>query len=499
MARDTSKLVTIPGELHSAATGNIVTAAEEVFDYNKNKYQKDINQEIDYIKAIGYYECSTPGSTAAKAITIDSSVSLSTKILCKVKFVEKNTANSATMNINGTGEKDLYYNGVRVAVNNSWYPNEVVDLYYDGTNYQAKSCADTLEYDVSLHQTHEITEIITTTRTLIFNGDVTSNWESKTPVSNSSVKRYTRSETNTGQDVDSTTVDGPHKTYDSTTNETTVVYITTHTYTHFVNNYTFDEAVNAVPEAYKHGGLKLRFISSNKSGQSSGNKYVQYRLMTDSWSTTESDWQGVDDEPTRGSRNVVESGGAFDFANRVILVKYWGNFTPSTFPTPQLGQYLYNTREHTLYVGEIDPVASTGEEDVVVWNEINLKDHTIYINGDTFVSYIWDGEAMKPITKFLMVIDEDSETTGENILPNILYRWGSMHEITVSWSANDIEGYVNEYMIEFTVDGDGFTLTLPEGVRWVDEPTWEDGYTYQVSIVDNLAVYAGWEAPEENE
>jgi hypothetical protein len=152
-----------------------------------------------------------------------------------------------------------------------------------------------------------------------------------------------------------------------------------------------------------------------------------------------------------------------------------------------------------LYVGEIDPVASTGEEDVVVWNEINLKDHTIYINGDTFVSYIWDGEAMKPITKFLMVIDEDSETTGENILPNILYRWGSMHEITVSWSANDIEGYVNEYMIEFTVDGDGFTLTLPEGVRWVDEPTWEDGYTYQVSIVDNLAVYAGWEAPEENE
>jgi hypothetical protein len=74
-----------------------------------------------------------------------------------------------------------------------------------------------------------------------------------------------------------------------------------------------------------------------------------------------------------------------------------------------------------------------------------------------------------------------------------------MHEITVSWSANDIEGYVNEYMIEFTVDGDGFTLTLPEGVRWVDEPTWEDGYTYQVSIVDNLAVYAGWEAPEENE
>ena len=37
--------------------------------------------------SVGYYECSTPGSTAAKTITTDSSVSLSTKILCKVKFV----------------------------------------------------------------------------------------------------------------------------------------------------------------------------------------------------------------------------------------------------------------------------------------------------------------------------------------------------------------------------------------------------------------------------
>ena len=46
MARDTSGLVTIPGELHSAATGNIVVAAEEVFDYTINKYQKDINQEV---------------------------------------------------------------------------------------------------------------------------------------------------------------------------------------------------------------------------------------------------------------------------------------------------------------------------------------------------------------------------------------------------------------------------------------------------------------------
>ena len=259
---------------------------------------------------VGYYECSTPGSTAAKTITTDSSVSLSTKILCKVKFVEKNTANNTTMNINGTGAKALYYNGVRAAANNSWYPNEVVDLYYDGTNYQAKSCADTLEYDVSLHQTHEITEITKTTRTLVFNGNVVSSWESETSISDSSVEGYTRSETNTGQDVDSTTVDGPNATYDSSANQTNVVYVTTHTYTHVVNNYTFQEAVNAVPMSYRHGGLKLRFISnSDGSVQSSDNKYVQYRLMNQNWSTVVTDWQGVDNEPTAGSNNLVNSGG----------------------------------------------------------------------------------------------------------------------------------------------------------------------------------------------
>ena len=38
-------------------------------------------------------------------------------------------------------------------------------------------------------------------------------------------------------------------------------------------------------------------------------EYVQYRLMKTAWSRDVGDWQGVDDEPTAGSRNLVESGG----------------------------------------------------------------------------------------------------------------------------------------------------------------------------------------------
>ena len=58
-----------------------------------------------------------------------------------------------------------------------------------------------------------------------------------------------------------------------------------------------------VPLEIREGGMTVRFVSN------SDNKYVQYRLMSTSFSTNESDWQGVDDEPTPGSDNLVKSGG----------------------------------------------------------------------------------------------------------------------------------------------------------------------------------------------
>ena len=50
-----------------------------------------------------------------------------------------------------------------------------------------------------------------------------------------------------------------------------------------------------IPSEIRCGGMSIRFV------QSSDNKYVQYRLMSNVWSTTVADWQGIDDEPTAGS------------------------------------------------------------------------------------------------------------------------------------------------------------------------------------------------------
>lgn len=64
-------------------------------------------------------------------------------------------------------------------------------------------------------------------------------------------------------------------------------------------------ALNTLSASYKRGGMSIKFV------QSSDNKYVQYRLMADSFNTTVSNWQGVDNEPTAGSENLVVSYGIY--------------------------------------------------------------------------------------------------------------------------------------------------------------------------------------------
>ena len=61
----------------------------------------------------------------------------------------------------------------------------------------------------------------------------------------------------------------------------------------------------------KKGGMSIKYV------QSSDNKYVQFRYMLEYANTTAgnaafvnvANWQGVDDEPTAGSENLVKSGG----------------------------------------------------------------------------------------------------------------------------------------------------------------------------------------------
>ena len=83
-----------------------------------------------------------------------------------------------------------------------------------------------------------------------------------------------------------------------------------------------------IPVAVRCGGMSIRFV------QSSENKYVQYRLMSQSFTTDVTQWQGVDKEPTVGSTNLVESSGVYEglsyISNQLLNTKQIASGTSSS-------------------------------------------------------------------------------------------------------------------------------------------------------------------------
>lgn len=78
------------------------------------------------------------------------------------------------------------------------------------------------------------------------------------------------------------------------------------------------------------------------------------------------------------------------------------------------------------------------------------------------------------------------------IRPNVLNVWAEpiSEEFEPTYLPGD-SGAMEEYMLEFTA-GENLSLVLPDGARWSEEPEFESGYTYHVSILNGLALYAGF-------
>ena len=87
---------------------------------------------------LGYYECSTAAGTAAKTVSASGYV-LTTGGCIRIKMNNANTADSVTLNINSTGAKALYYDGAQASSSNSWDAGDVLEVFYDGTQYQCAS------------------------------------------------------------------------------------------------------------------------------------------------------------------------------------------------------------------------------------------------------------------------------------------------------------------------------------------------------------------------
>ena len=90
------------------------------------------------------------------------------------------------------------------------------------------------------------------------------------------------------------------------------------------------------------------------------------------------------------------------------------------------------------------------------------------------------------------VLNHGTGDTTCSIAPNIFHLWGTVTSLNITLATPDDSTILNEYMFQFTSGATATVLSLPSDIVWISEPTIEASKTYQISIVNNLAVIGGF-------
>lgn len=85
-------------------------------------------------------------------------------------------------------------------------------------------------------------------------------------------------------------------------------------------------------------------------------------------------------------------------------------------------------------------------------------------------------------------VDHGTEDTTYKITPDVFHKWDVVSKLTLTLSD---PSSTKEYMVQFS-SGDTPTVLSISGVKWVENPIIDPNSTYQVSILNNLALIGGW-------
>lgn len=186
--------IKVPSELVPSQSNKIMLRSKYVYDDVKGHTQEEINQALEeqieskvieaggvnwdtvptagsnnavkskdikaaLEKVTGYFvlDSNILESTVAKTVTVADFPALAVGGSIKIKMLTKNTATNPTLRIgaNNAPAYPLYYNNERASADNSWEEDEVISVYFDGTNYQASNAqggggkAKKIKYDNS--------------------------------------------------------------------------------------------------------------------------------------------------------------------------------------------------------------------------------------------------------------------------------------------------------------------------------------------------------------
>ena len=161
------------------------------------------------------------------------------------------------------------------------------------------------------------------------------------------------------------------------------------------------------------------------------------------------------------------------------------------------------------YDAGVIPTIENGTDNDYKQAAINLVPESLRVGGMT-VLYSKQGDITKksiflPLSSFSTNISEwenraslvrqENKSILENavtIKPNVFNKWGEMLALDITLGF-EVSNELNEYMIEFVSGETPTVFSLQGSVKWADGilvP--EPNMTYQVSIVNGLAIYAGW-------
>lgn len=90
----------------------------------------------------------------------------------------------------------------------------------------------------------------------------------------------------------------------------------------------------------------------------------------------------------------------------------------------------------------------------------------------------------------MQVISHGTSDTTFALTPNKFHVWGEVASLTLTFATGEV-GYIQEYLFQFTSGSTATTINLPSSVKWITDNTVEANKTYQVSILNSLAVMGG--------
>lgn len=141
-------------------------------------------------------------------------------------------------------------------------------------------------------------------------------------------------------------------------------------------------------------------------------------------------------------------------------------------------------------------VSTTEERDAIPEDRraIGMAVH-VTANGKTYILSQKDNTTCwKEMQSGTPVVSQTGDAT---IQPNVLNVWDTAVTTLTITKGTDLDGELNHYFVRFTVgtpaEGESIQITFAGfSLTWyaVNVPTWVSGKTYEISIINNLALRA---------